>query len=449
MSVISTSTAAYLLVGWVAASLGACSNDGGRTPPQHDAEVDAGGTGNDAGAAAKGDASATQDAAGRADAAVARVDAGADASADASVDASTAGARMWWESASLTQVSWAPGDCVISVLDDPSQIPPLKWEPLALGNLTGETPVIPAAWTRYRYRELAGGNSWMLGVVADWTVVEVRSPAGEALYGFKTQGCSADAVARTSRGVCVHFSSREADLGALACGDLHRPEPLIEIPKHGFLHASSEEVTVIEVDGDHKVLFVDLRDERVIETTAVHSFSEATAHGRDAFTLNLAQGPVNSYRGVIYRWDGASGYEMVWDPMTLGVVNVHALDGELVWTETELGSPKTGTSIYRAPWPPAGATLDPTLVRKLDQVSFEGMSVLAAGQLAIRGSNRIDLVDLNNGARRTVFVGARWSASNTFLNERSLVLWLFDKPDINAYLSFRVNLSDVLSLPAD
>jgi len=40
----------------------------------------------------------------------------------------------------------------------------------------------------------------------------------------------------------------------------------------------------------------------------------------------------------------------------------------------------------------------------------------------------IDLVDLDNEARRTVFVGARWSASHTFLNERSLVLWLFDKP---------------------
>jgi len=447
MNVRSISAAAYLLVGWGAASLGACSNDGGRTPPQHDAEVDAGSTGNDAGAAANGDASATHDAAGRADAAVARVDAGADASADASVDASTEVARMWWESASMTQVSWAPGNCVISVLDDPSQIPPLKWEPLALGNLTGETPVVPMTWTRYRYRELSDGNSWMLGDVADWSVVEVRSPGGEALFGFKTQGCSASGVARTSRGVCVHFSSHEAGRGALACGDLHRPDALIEVPKHGFLYASSEEVTVIEVDGDHKVLIVDLRDERVIETTAV-SFSEATAHGRDAFTLNLVQDPANSHRGVIFRWNGASGYEMVWDPMTLGVVNVHALDGELVWTETELGSPKTGTSIYRAPWPPA-ATLDRTLVRKLDQVSFEGRSVLAAGQLAIRGSNRIDLVDLDNGARRTVFVGARWSASNTFLNERSLVLWLFDKPDLNAYVSFRADLSDVLALPVD
>ena len=105
----------------------------------------------------------------------------------------------------------------------------------------------------------------------------------------------------------------------------------------------------------------------------------------EAFTIYYTS--TNPSRGAIFHWDGATGYDLIWDPSPgpLGVFNVHAADGLLVWTETELvGTPtKSGTSIYRAPWPPTDATLDATLVRKTDLVTARHRSLLAAGQIAI------------------------------------------------------------------
>jgi len=157
------------------------------------------------------------------------------------------------------------------------------------------------------------------------------------------------------------------------------------------------------------------------------------------------------WRGILFHWDGATGYETVWDPLPLGVVNLHAAAGELVWTETEVSPTKTGTSIYRAPWPPSGA-LAPALVRKIEVPPSTGWSALGAGQIAFHMTNRIELIGLADAARHTVSMTDVWQATgrHVTLNERHLVVQMFEKADSDQHVvSFRAKLSDVLALPAD
>lgn len=84
-----------------------------------------------------------------------------------------------------------------------------------------------------------------------------------------------------------------------------------------------------------------------------------------------------------------------------------------------------------------------------DRAEVEGGSALGAGQLALQGNDRINMVQLDNGAHRTVLVGDPWNTSDVFLNERSLIIVIWADPNTNKHVSVRVKLSDVLALPAD
>lgn len=453
MKITSISTAAWLLAGWAASV--SCSDNANHSQPRADAAAvsDSGNAGADASSTATHDAApAGSDAAMRTDAATAAGDAAVPADAttapvDASMDGSTAGAKKWWEAATWTRLSWLPSACVVAVLDDPSQIPPLQWEPLALANLMGATPVAPAGWTYYNYQELADGSSRISGTVSSERIVEVRDKAGASVFAYKSN-CVEDDLASTSRGVCVHFGFRNDDRGAVACGDLRNPKPMLEIPRFGFVYASSDELIMIKTDrDDRRVFIVDVSNASVHDTKLTASFKRAAAHDHDAFTIQLTSAPPN--RGIIYNWDGATGYKMIRDPAPLGVINVHAAAGQLVWTETEVDGLRTGTSIYRAPWPPSGAMLNAALVYKTNVSAIYDESALAAGQLAIKGSDRIELITLDDAKRRTVSVGSRWNVSSIYLNDRSLVITLVDRASASKYVSFRANLSDVLALPAD
>ena len=292
------------------------------------ATAGAGGTGSTAGAAGSAGAGGTGQP-------PSSLDAGnptdARASADTGAGDVDAGTAPWWERAVFTPVAWTPGECAISVADDPAAIETLQWQPLTLGGLVGETPVVPLG---HYYSELADGTSWTGGRLASGEfVVAVRDPSGEPVLGFKYTDCQFQ-LAGTGRGLCALFVRVPGEPAVLSCGDLLAPDPLIELDEGGFIVASSEDLVLVRGGFGHDVHVVDLSDGSVTVTTvAGDSFGEAAAHGRDAFVVYESSEPV-AWRGILFRWDGAAGYEQLRDPLPLAVVNVQADANDLVWTRT-------------------------------------------------------------------------------------------------------------------
>lgn len=375
---------------------------------------------------------------------------------DAGDDAAVTGDPRWWENGSWTPLTWVPTGCEISVLEDPSVIPALQWEPLSLGNLTGAVPVIPEGWTWFGYAELADGTRFWQGRVVGEKVEEIiaaSDPSGTPVFGLKGASCIPE-FSSTSRGVCGHFSPGDGEDGVVACGDFRKPSVTVEIPRTGFTAASTDDLVLIGRGWAHSVYIVDVTDGTFDEAEPAPGqslgYRKATAQGRDAFAIYAMTPPS---RGAIFHRDGSSLFDWLWEvtDTRYEVVNLHATAGYLVWTETELvgETTKTGTSIYRAPWPPSGATLAPSLIRKIDLITTSHITTMAAGQLALRKQDRIEFIDIDSGSRHTVQMGDRWNASHMFLNDRSLVIRMFDSPDVSKYVSFRADLTDVLALPAD
>jgi len=373
---------------------------------------------------------------------------------DANVDAGTgeldAGATEWWERASFVPVDWSPGECGVSVVTEPEMIGTLDWTPMMLGDLAGETPVVPLG---HFYAELADGTSWTAGwLPSGESVVAVRDPNGAPLLGFKQQtGCQFQ-LARTDRGLCALFLLSPNEPAALACGDLLAPDPLFELAEGGFIVANSDELLLVRGGFGHDIRVIDLSDDSVTVTTvAGHSYGAATASGREAFVIYQSSEPV-PWRGILFGWNGAAGYEPLHDPLPLGIVNVHTDGDELVWTEAEVRMPRTGTSIYRAALPLPAGSLAPMLVREIDLPAQDNWSALGAGYLAIQIAIRIELIRITDGERRRIEVAEPWlvTGQQPFINERTLGFQLFDKNDSEQrWVTFRANLSDVLALPSD
>lgn len=379
----------------------------------------------------------------RADAAVSD-SAGATGTPDAG--SSDADAGRWWAGAGWRSADWGPGMCQVSVLADPSVIQPLQWRPFEMGALVGETPVVPAG---HYYTELPDGTNWTTGQnESGQLVVAVRDANNAALFGFMP-GCSFDIV-RTRRGLCVFVLAFTGEPAALACGDLLAPDPFVEFERSRYPTATGDALVIVGHESDHGQYVVDMRDGSVSSTLVPgvpgHGHTATAVHGRNVFAIYDNSG------GVIFAWDGSTGYTELRDPRPLGAVNLHTDGNQLIWTESELMMPFTGASIYKAPLPASSESLTPTLVRKLKYPPTPDYSTLGAGYLAIHDLSGVQLVRIADGAHWSIPTPEPWSkkGSRPFINERTLGFHLFDGTDTKQrWVTFRAKLSDVLALPSD
>jgi hypothetical protein len=211
------------------------------------------------------------------------------------------------------------------VLQDPSVIKPLQWKPFAMGALAGETPVVPAD---HYYSELPDGTNWTSGPnESGRMVVAVRDANNAPLLGLMPS-CNFDIV-RTRRGLCVFVLGVVGDQGALACGDLLKPDPFVELQHSRYPAAAGDELVIMGHESSNGQYFVDMRDGSVTSTlvpgVAGHGYGGATAvHGRNVFAI-YTNSESGFGRGVLFAWDGSTGYTELWDPRPLGAVNLHTL----------------------------------------------------------------------------------------------------------------------------